>query len=159
MLECSSLSERYSSKCFVAKGAIDFDILYLYHSSLDTNLNILIAGPLSDKSLSDVVLVAYEEEQEYLLFLFLFLLFLECFLFLIREELSLVGLGLLPLHPPLLFLEELPSGGLDSFQFSHHLCHYGLEMCGVLLLEPLERHLPVTFAYTRSSMIKIFQDL
>ena len=92
MLECSSLSERYSSKCSFAKEAINFDVLYLYHSSPGTTLNLLIAGSLSDELLSDVVLEADDEEEEYLLFLFLFLLFLECFPFLLGEKLSLVGL-------------------------------------------------------------------
>ena len=68
MLDCSSLSGRYSSKCSFAKEAIDFDILYLYHLSSGTTLNLLIAGSLSDESLSDVVLVADEEEEEYFLF-------------------------------------------------------------------------------------------
>ena len=75
MLECSSLSGRYSSKCSFSKEAIDFDILYLCHSSPGTTLNLLISGLLSDESLSDVVLVADEEEEEYVLFLFIFLLF------------------------------------------------------------------------------------
>ena len=92
MLDCSTLSGRYSSKCSFAKEAIDFDILYLYHLSSGTTLNLLIAGSLSDESLSDVVLVADDEEEEYLLFLFLFLLFLECFIFSEGEKLSLVGL-------------------------------------------------------------------
>ena len=91
MLECSSLSGKYSSKCSFAKKAIDFDILYLYHSSSGTISNLLIAGSLSHELLSDFVLVA-DEEEEYLLFLFLFLLFLECFLFLEGENLFLIGL-------------------------------------------------------------------
>ena len=91
MLECGSLSGRYSSKSSFAKEALDFDILYLYYSSTDTNLNFLIAGSLSDKSLSGVALVA-DKEEEYILFLFLFFLLLECFLCLIGEKLFLVGL-------------------------------------------------------------------
>ena len=56
-----------------------------------------MAGSLSDESMSDVVLVADKEEKEYIVFLFLFLLFLEYFFLSIGEELSQVGLWLLPL--------------------------------------------------------------
>ena len=60
MLECSSFSERYSSKCSFTRKAFDLDILYLYHLSSGTILNLLIVGSLPDESLSDVILVAGE---------------------------------------------------------------------------------------------------
>ena len=86
MLKCSSLSGRYRSKCTFEKEAINFDILYLYHSSSGITLNLLIAGLLSDESRPDAILEV-DDEEKYLLFLFLFLFFMECFLFLIEEEL------------------------------------------------------------------------
>ena len=55
--------------------------------------------------------------------------------------------------------KSCPQVGLDSFQFLHHLCHYGLVMCRVLLVEPLKHYFLVRFDYYHRSLIQIFQDL
>ena len=61
ILECSSMSGRYSSIFSFAKEAINFDVFYLYHLLSGNIMNLLISGSLLHESLSEAVLIAEEE--------------------------------------------------------------------------------------------------
>ena len=117
--------------------------LYLYHLSSGTTLNLLIADSLLDEYHCLLYCQLMRKKKNNFFSSFSSCSFLECFLFLIVEKLSLVGSFL---YSYLCFSwKSFLHVGLNSFQFCNHLCHYGSEMCGALLLEPLEHQFPVGF--------------